>query len=247
MSFVRVLIAAAAAAVFVSSVAAEGPTVAATQVANAPPAAQEQQSGHHASDAALSAAVDEATPEEVEQAAPLEPPPPTLFADIDLTTQTLTVSDASGELYRWPVSSARAGYRTPTGTFTVNWTSRMHYSRQYDWSPMPYAVFFNRGVAVHGTAAVGSLGRPASHGCVRLHTRNAKTFYNLVHKHGTRLTKVVVRGTPPYSPYVAEGRRYRQQPVFQPFSFFAYDDPPAYQPRRRRAKRTTYGGGYSAW
>lgn len=83
---------------------------------------------------------------------------------------------------------------------------------------------------------------------MRLHTRNAKTFYNLVHKHGTRQTKIVVRGTPPYSPYVAEGRRARPQPVFQPFSFFAYDDAPAYQPRRRRAKRTTYGGGnYDAW
>jgi hypothetical protein len=111
---------------------------------------------------------------------------------------------------------------------------------------MPYAVFFNRGVAVHGTAAVGALGRPASHGCVRLRTGNAKIFYNLVHKHGTRQTKIVVRGTPPYSPYVAEGRRARPQPVFQPFSFFAYDPPP--QPRRRRAKRTQYGGGnYGAW
>jgi lipoprotein-anchoring transpeptidase ErfK/SrfK len=250
MSFVRVLIAAAAAAVFVSSAAAENPTATGTEVANTSPPAQAQQAeqlpGHHASDAALTAAVT-GMPEEVGEGAPLEPPPPTLFADIDLTTQMLTVSDASGELYRWPISSARAGYRTPTGTFTVNWTSRMHYSRQYDWSPMPYAVFFNRGVAVHGTAAVGSLGRPASHGCVRLRTANAKTFYNLVHKHGQRQTKIVVRGTPPYSPYVAEGRRYRQQqPVFQPFSFFAYDPPP--QPRRRRAKRTQYGGGfYGAW
>jgi lipoprotein-anchoring transpeptidase ErfK/SrfK len=244
MSFVRVLIAAAAAAVFVSSAAAEAPTATATQVANTPPAAQEQPSGHHASDAALPAAVDAATPEEVGQAAPLEPPPPTLFADIDLSTQTLTVSDASGELYRWPISSARAGYRTPTGTFTVNWTSRMHYSRQYDWAPMPYAVFFNEGVAVHGTAAVGNLGHPASHGCVRLRTSNAKTFYNLVHKHGEQLTRVVVHGKPPYSAYVADGRRYRQQPVFQPFSFFAYNDT-APQPRRRRAKRS--GSGYSAW
>jgi lipoprotein-anchoring transpeptidase ErfK/SrfK len=204
MSFVRVLIAAAAAAVFVSSAAAEAPTATATQVANTPPAAQEQPSGHHASDAALPAAVDAATPEEVGQAAPLEPPPPTLFADIDLSTQTLTVSDASGELYRWPISSARAGYRTPTGTFSVNWTSRMHYSRQYDWSPMPFAVFFNRGVAVHGTAAVGSLGRPASHGCVRLHPKNAEILFKLVRAEKMANTRVVLTGTIPGGPGVVK-------------------------------------------
>jgi hypothetical protein len=123
----------------------------------------------------------------------------------------------------------------------------MHYSRQYDWAPMPYAVFFNRGVAVHGTNAIGSLGRPASHGCVRLHPKNAKILYNLVHQHGEKLTRVVVRGKPPYTPVVAERRRSRYaQPAFQPF-FFAYQAP-SDQPRRRRGPRQRYGGGYyGAW
>jgi hypothetical protein len=108
-------------------------------------------------------------------------------------------------------------------------------------------VFFHEGVAVHGTNAIGSLGRPASHGCVRLHPKNAKTFYNLVHKHGEKLTRVVVHGKPPYTPVVAERRRPRYaQQTFQPF-FFGYD-PPAYQPRKRRVQRQRYGGGnYGAW
>ncbi len=112
---------------------------------------------------------------------------------------------------------------------------------------MPYSVFFNRGVATHGTNATGRLGSPASHGCVRLHTSNAKTFYNLVEKHGKKLTQVKVHGTPPYTPVVAERtqRRY-QQPVFSPFSFFG-GPPPSYQPKRRRHRRQQYGGGYSAW
>jgi len=200
---------------------------------------------HQAQDAALSVAEVEKLPEEVVKAKPLERPEPTLFADIDLAKQRMTVRDASGREYGpWKISSARGGYRTPTGTYTVNWTSRMHYSKQYHWSPMPYSVFFTRGVAVHGTHATGRLGRPASHGCVRLHTRNAKTFYNLVEKHGMKLTQIVVHGTPPYTPVVAERseRRYRE-PTFSPFSFFGAP-PPAYQPRKRRYRHRQYGGGY---
>lgn len=188
--------------------------------------------------AAVLAAV---TPEDAASAPPLEPPKPTLFADIDLSTQTMTVSDQSGEHYRWPISSARAGYVTPVGTFTATWTSRMHYSRQYDWAPMPYAVFFKEGVAVHATNAVGSLGRPASHGCVRLAHKNARTFYDLVSQHGLALTQITVRGKPQYPPAVAQWRY--EQPVFKPFGgFFGYDQP-VYQPRKRRG-RQVYGGNW---
>ncbi len=121
----------------------------------------------------------------------------------------MTVSDKNGEIASWKISSARGGYRTPTGTYTPHYTSRMHYSKQYHFSPMPYSVFFNEGVAVHGTGDLRNLGRPASHGCVRSHPKNAKVFYDLVQKHGMQLTRVTVRGKPPYSPAVAEGRRRR--------------------------------------
>lgn len=212
-----------------SSVAVEAP----------PPVAEAPQVTDNAlPPAAVLAAV---SSEDAASAPPLEPPRPTLFAAIDLSTQTMTVSDQSGERYRWPISSARAGYVTPVGTFTATWTSRMHYSRQYDWAPMPYAVFFNEGVAVHATNAVGSLGRPASHGCVRLALRNARTFYDLVSQHGLALTQITVRGKPQYAPTVAQWRY--EQPVFKPFGgFFGYDQP-VYQPRKRRG-RQVYGGNW---
>ncbi len=46
---------------------------------------------------------------------------------------------------------------------------------------MPYAVFIQGGYAIHGTTEgnIKILGRPASHGCIRLHPYNAKVFYNL--------------------------------------------------------------------
>jgi len=175
---------------FVSAASAEQPVmVAAAEPSSIAVEPQPQAPANEASDKALppAAAVAAGTPPEAASAPPLDPPKPTLFADIDLATQTMTVSDQSGVRYRWPISSARAGYETPVGKFAVSWTSRMHYSRQYDWAPMPYAVFFKEGVAVHATNAVGNLGRPASHGCVRLALNNARTFYDLVGKHGMAL------------------------------------------------------------
>jgi lipoprotein-anchoring transpeptidase ErfK/SrfK len=67
---------------------------------------------------------------------------------------------------------------------------RMWYSRKYDMSPMPHSLFFEGGLAIHGTSAVRQLGRPASHGCVRLSPRNAQTLFELVRQH--RGAQVVV-------------------------------------------------------
>ncbi|MGI9404157.1 MAG: L,D-transpeptidase, partial [Hyphomicrobium sp.] len=96
--------------------------------------------GHQAADAALMAAVELGTPEEMAEAAPLQPPDPTLLAVINLTTQRLTVSDRFGVLHTWKISSAGGGYVTPVGVYKPQWTSRMHYSKQYYNSPMPYSV-----------------------------------------------------------------------------------------------------------
>ncbi|TIU35663.1 MAG: L,D-transpeptidase, partial [Mesorhizobium sp.] len=95
-------------------------------------------------------------------------------------------------LYRWSVSTARPGYFTPRGSYRPQWTARMWYSRKYDNSPMPYSVFFHGGYAIHGTGAVRHLGRPASHGCVRLHPANAATFYAMVKEAGFGNTRIVV-------------------------------------------------------
>lgn len=116
-----------------------------------------------------------------------------LVAKVDISSQTMTVIQNGKVAYRWPVSTARKGYVTPTGTWRAKRVHRMWHSRKYDMSPMPYSVFYHRGYAIHGTNAVSRLGRPASHGCVRLHTANAKTFYQLVKKHGMHNTRVVVQ------------------------------------------------------
>ncbi|WP_405985035.1 peptidoglycan-binding protein [Streptomyces sp. NBC_00872] len=59
---------------------------------------------------------------------------------------------------------------TPTreGTFAVGWKSRHHVSTLYD-TPMPYAMFFSGGQAVHYSADFAARGyEGASHGCVNV-------------------------------------------------------------------------------
>ncbi|RUL98749.1 L,D-transpeptidase [Rhizobium chutanense] len=116
----------------------------------------------------------------------------TLVANISIGTQTMTVTENGFVKYRWKVSTARNGYVTPTGSWSAKWLSRDHRSRKYDNAPMPYAVFFNGGYAVHATFDLKRLGRPASHGCVRLHPDNAAQFFSLARQAGLANTRVVI-------------------------------------------------------
>ncbi len=94
---------------------------------------------------------------------------------------------------RWKVSTGRRGYRTPTGRFRAKRLEVDWYSTKYDWAPMPYSVFFHGGYAVHGTNQIRRLGRPASHGCVRLHPDNAATLFYAIMDAGLRNSRIVVR------------------------------------------------------
>jgi lipoprotein-anchoring transpeptidase ErfK/SrfK len=115
-----------------------------------------------------------------------------VVAKIDLSSQRMYVTVNGVTKYTWPVSTARAGYRTPTGSFRPQRLERMWYSSKYENSPMPHSVFFYGGYAVHGTGAIGSLGRPASHGCVRLHPSNAAKLYSLIQQNGMGSARIVV-------------------------------------------------------
>jgi L,D-transpeptidase-like protein len=96
------------------------------------------------------------------------------------------------ELYRWPVSTGTRGHETPSGVFRPTRIERHWYSRQYQLTPMPWAAFFHRGYAVHGTMEAYSLGHAASHGCVRLRPDKAAILFALVRKRGLDSVKVSV-------------------------------------------------------
>jgi lipoprotein-anchoring transpeptidase ErfK/SrfK len=123
---------------------------------------------------------------------PLTAAASSLVAKVSISTQTMTVSENGIVRYRWKVSTGRSGYSTPTGSWQAKWASRHHRSRKYDNAPMPYAIFFNGGYAVHATFDVKHLGRPASHGCVRLHPDNAAQFYALARQNGLGNTRILI-------------------------------------------------------
>ena len=58
---------------------------------------------------------------------------------------------------------------------------------------MPHSVFFHGGYAIHGTEDIKHLGQIASHGCVRLHPKNAKKLFDLVNDYGMKNAKIVVQ------------------------------------------------------
>jgi lipoprotein-anchoring transpeptidase ErfK/SrfK len=120
-----------------------------------------------------------------------------VLISVDKTTQQMSVSVDGAPRYRFAVSTGRAGYGTPNGTYhpqrlAASWFSKLYYN-----SPMPYSIFFHGGYAIHGSYEINRLGGPASHGCIRLHPANAATLFELVTSEGLAATTIVVSGSNP--------------------------------------------------
>ena len=111
---------------------------------------------------------------------------------VQLSTQTMLVSVDGTEYATWPVSTARRGYRTPSGTYRPYSLQRMHYSKLYDLTPMPYSIFFHGGYAIHGTLDVRNLGRAVSHGCIRLAPDQAQLLFELIQAQGVQSTTIEI-------------------------------------------------------
>src|SRR5208283_4495524 len=126
-----------------------------------------------------------------------------IVVSVDKSAQELSVTVDGAPRYHWPVSTARMGYHTPNGTYKPQRLARKWFSRKYDWSPMPYSIFFNEGYAIHGSYEISHLGRPASHGCIRLHPDNAALLFALVEEHMDDTT-IVVTGERPEKVHARE-------------------------------------------
>ena len=119
----------------------------------------------------------------------------TVHITINKVSQKMTVRVDGDTEYVWPVSTGARGYETPSGKYRPFRMEKDHFSKEWDDAPMPNSIFFtDRGHAIHGSFHVKSLGRRASHGCVRLAPDNAAKLYGLVQKAGMQNTTVVLRG-----------------------------------------------------
>ncbi len=113
-------------------------------------------------------------------------------ARIDIASQRMIVSVDGEVRHVWKVSTGRKGFATPRGAYKPQRMHVSYFSRKYYNSPMPYSIFFRGGYAIHGTTAINRLGGPASHGCVRLATGNARTLFNLVRSAGPARTRIII-------------------------------------------------------
>jgi hypothetical protein len=141
-----------------------------------------------------------------------------LLIEIDKSSQQMTVSRDGRGLYVWPVSTGIARYDTPGGQYTPFRMEKDHFSREWDDAPMPNSIFFTqKGHAIHGTDHVRAIGRPASHGCVRLSRANASVLWDLVKQEGMPNARVVLSGQVPSSGEPAMTRRapgYDDRPLY---------------------------------
>ena len=117
---------------------------------------------------------------------------PKVLVRVDISSQTMTVLVRGKIAHTWKVSTAGRGYVTPTGFWTPYRMHVMWRSRKYDNAPMPHSIFFHEGYAIHATPHIKRLGKPASHGCVRLHPDNAKALFALVRQYGPSAVRISV-------------------------------------------------------
>jgi len=165
---------------------------------------------------------------------------------VDKSTQRMAVSIDGKPRHAWSVSTGKAGYETPVGSFTPSRLVKDHASKEWDNSPMPHSIFFtHRGHAIHGSSATRSLGRPASHGCVRLAPANAAKLFALVRKEGMGNTRIVIRGDEPRKSSAQTVKRERPKTRYaEPSSAGA--GYPNRQPQRSEALRPAPAHGYAS-
>lgn len=109
-----------------------------------------------------------------------------VVVSIDKSSQRMSVTVNGQRRHSWAVSTGTGG-GPPSGVYRPQRLERHWYSRKFGRAPMPHAIFFHGGYAIHGTNHVARLGRRASHGCVRLHPSNAATLFAIVRSQGARI------------------------------------------------------------
>jgi lipoprotein-anchoring transpeptidase ErfK/SrfK len=113
--------------------------------------------------------------------------------EISRASQTMDVIVDGEHVYTWRVSTGRAGWPTQPGVFHPQFMAVRWYSRIFNNAPMPHSIFYSGPFAIHGTTEVSRLGRPASHGCIRLAPADAAVLFGLVEKEGKSNTTIVVQ------------------------------------------------------
>jgi lipoprotein-anchoring transpeptidase ErfK/SrfK len=118
---------------------------------------------------------------------------------VRLDQNTLYLYNGFNVIRSWPVATAKPGFTTPTGVWTI-WDMRENptwYNPALDsWgagepavvpggpgNPMgTRAIYIDAPglIRVHGTNDPGSIGRYASHGCIRMHNEDVEQLFDMI-------------------------------------------------------------------
>jgi len=106
--------------------------------------------------------------------------------DVNLSTETLTVTENGNVVDSWAISSGREGFATHTGSFAVNWKLETQNMGNTDLTKAPYyyqpdvkwIMYFNGDEALHGVYWHDNWGTPMSHGCVGMPEYRAEWLFD---------------------------------------------------------------------
>lgn len=99
----------------------------------------------------------------------------TLWIEVDLTSQTLSVYRGGQIINTFLISSGTDWFKTVTGSYQIYAKYSQYTMRgpDYDLPDVPYTMFFYKGYSIHGTYWHHNFGTPMSRGCINMKTEEA--------------------------------------------------------------------------
>ncbi|MGD1808737.1 L,D-transpeptidase [Dapis sp. BLCC M126] len=102
------------------------------------------------------------------------------WISIDLSTQRLIAWEGNKAVYAVIVSTGKASTPTRLGTFRVytKYRSTRMTGPGYDVPDVPYTMYYDGGMAIHGAYWHNRFGTPVSHGCTNVAVNHAKWLFD---------------------------------------------------------------------
>ena len=101
------------------------------------------------------------------------------WIEIDLSRQRLIAWEGNTAVYAVVISSGKSSTPTRTGTFAVETKYRVARMTgdDYDVPDVPYTMYYDGGMAIHGAYWHNLFGNPVTHGCTNVAVNHAKWLF----------------------------------------------------------------------
>lgn len=102
------------------------------------------------------------------------------WIEIDLSRQKLVAWEGNKSVYAVTVSTGKSSTPTRTGTFAIQTKHRVTRMTgdDYDVPDVPYTMYYDGGMAIHGAYWHNLFGNPVTHGCTNVAVDHAKWLFN---------------------------------------------------------------------